>query len=235
MVSCAFKPHIFNLQLGYLYWQFNTYNLKIEQNKPLIEQAFSTTYGCLFGLFDAFSNWKSFKSKAKAQLKKTEKYILKRDKAEETEIQKEFHILRSLYEKFPNSVEIDEKLLSLKIRTHSLRMNTVKSMISKTHYRELETDRYSIATARVLQKNSSINRTVLNIRNLEGNITEKQDDVLLEYERQYAQLFKSGNTDPSSIEEFMLETPHGTANAEDRIRFWVTQSTKMRFWSQSMT
>ena len=59
---------------------------------------------------------------------------------------------------------------------------------------------------------------MLNIRNLEGNITEKQDDVLLEYERQYAQLFKSGNTDPSSIEEFMLETPHGTANAEDRIR-----------------
>ena len=32
MVSCAFKPHIFNLQLGYSYWKFNTYNLKIEQN-----------------------------------------------------------------------------------------------------------------------------------------------------------------------------------------------------------
>ena len=95
-------------------------------------------------------------------------------------------------------------------------MQEVSGRLRKTHYHEMIFDRYTIATSKMLQKKSSENRTITSILNKEGNLVVNQKEVLSEYKSQYFDLFKAGETDPTSVYEFLADKPFNVASDDDR-------------------
>ena len=95
-------------------------------------------------------------------------------------------------------------------------MQEVSGRLRKTHYHEITSDRYTIATSKMLLKKSSENRIITSILDKDGNLLTNQKEVSSEYKNQYFDLFKARDIDPVSIYEFLAEKSFNVANDDDK-------------------
>jgi len=69
-----------------------------------------------------------------------------------------------------------------------------------------------VASAKILQKKSRIDRVITSVLSSDGNFEDKSEDILSEYKEQYSVLFTSAGIDNSAADEFLLENHLGKAS-----------------------
>ena len=112
--------------------------------------------------------WDKFKLRIQQDFKKAEKFFVKAEKSEVDHLNQEINKVKHIFGLYPSSEELREKLKNLKIKLKKVKTNSVEGILLRTHYKDLETDRFGVASAKCMQRNSFIDRTITNITSETG-------------------------------------------------------------------
>jgi site-specific DNA-adenine methylase len=116
----------------------------------------------------------------------------------------------------PSDEILRSRFLETRSKMKHLTNSEVENRLRMTHYKDILADRYTISTAKMMQKNSAENRTIYVIKNSEGVRLEDQLDVLKEIKTQYEKIFQSVLTHETDQKVFFTEPPYATASDEQR-------------------
>jgi len=212
--NTQFKLSLLNLKFGRSYWKFDS---NIFKNDILSRSIENFTYdeivyldGCEDVIF--MREWDIFKENVKCFIKEIKAAENSRIYNEKISLTKETEFFSKILKDYPDDTYLKERFFQSKEKLKSLAFSEIESRVRKTHYSELLSDRFTIASSKLLQKKSAENRIIYKLLNSKNELIEDADLILLEAKLLYERLFKAEKVDESSQEEFFLETPFSVAN-----------------------
>lgn len=211
LVTVKISINFLKLKHGPSYWKINN-ELLNESEKSIKKKMDEIVKNSLQQLHDdsrcLVQKWDDFKNKLKGKIKQVSQNLSHRYQKQIRSLEDKISDLKQLLKEIPNDNTITKQLNQANKELDKLLSKKIKEKLIKTHYQDLAHERYTIATAKMMQKKSAENRFIAAIKNENGQLTENQHEILREIRKQFEKQFQSKKCDEAASSEFLYEPPN---------------------------
>jgi len=213
-----FKMSFLNLKFGKSYWKFDANLFRNEFLSNSLDHFISDELDYLNSCDDSFfiHEWDVFKEIVKLfinEIRAAETCRIRREKAA---LKIDMNVFGKIIKDHPEDLYIQSRFFESKEKLKSMTFSEIEFRIRKTHYSEMLSDRFTVASSKLLQKKSAENRIVYKLLNSKSVLLENANEILMEAKLSFEEIFKAGKVDKKAQEIFFLEPPSSVANDSQR-------------------